>query len=479
MNHSVSFLGAIACGFWATLLCAQDDPDPSRHGSRQPVQTSTCNNIPAHAFDIVLGRPTADGITFSILCNQDVSGQIAYGTTPGSMTGFTAPTAFKKGEPSEMVISKLNPNTKYYYQFRAGQISSPVYTFHTARSPGSPFVFSITADSHLDEHTDPALYQQTLAAACSSNPDFHIDLGDTFMTEKHPTREAAARQYVAQRFYFGQLCHSAPLFLILGNHDGENPRGRDDGPESLAVWSNLQRKRYFPNPFPSGFYTGNATPHPSCGPLQDYCAWEWGDALFVALDPFWFGQRQRGASDNWARTLGSAQYRWLKQTLETSHAKYKFIFIHHLVGGTDRQNRGGVEAAKFYEWGGSNADGSPGFAEHRPGWSAPIHQLLVKSRVSAVFHGHDHLYACQNLDGIIYQEMPQPGTPDNGRAPRSAVEYGYVNGVILGSPGHLRVTVSPDFARVEYLQTTPGQPQKVVHAYRIPPNGSPSGIPKS
>ena len=30
---------------------------------------------------------------------------------------------------------------------------------------------------------------------------------------------------------------------------------------------------------------------------------------------------------------------------------------------------------------------------------------------SIVFHGHDHLYARQDLDGIVYQEVPQPGTP--------------------------------------------------------------------
>ena len=184
----------------------------------------------------------------------------------------------------------LQPNTQYFYQFRSAQTNSAEFTFHTARPPGSTFTFTITADSHLDEHTDPALYQRTLANALADAPDFHIDLGDTFMTEKHPSREEAAKQYLAQRYYFGQLCQSAPLFLVLGNHDGESPRGRGSDADSLAVWSNLMRKRYFPNPVPDSFYTGNATKHPEAGLLQDYYAWEWGDALFVVLDPFWFTQ---------------------------------------------------------------------------------------------------------------------------------------------------------------------------------------------
>jgi hypothetical protein len=41
----------------------------------------------------------------------------------------------------------------------------------------------------------------------------------------------------------------------------------------------------------------------------------------------------------------------------------------------------------------------------------PIHQLLAENRVSIVFHGHDHLYTKQDRDGVVYQEVPQPGDP--------------------------------------------------------------------
>lgn len=69
----------------------------------------------------------------------------------------------------------------------------------------------------MDEHTEPEIYQRTLANALADSPDFHIELGDTFMTEKHPNREAAFKQYLAQRYYAGQTCHSAPFFFVLGN----------------------------------------------------------------------------------------------------------------------------------------------------------------------------------------------------------------------------------------------------------------------
>ena len=435
----------------AGLLAHAGDAPPGRAGGpRMPEQESRCNDVPAHPFDIVLGRPEADSVTASVLCAEDANGFIAYGDESGNLTSKTPARAFKNGEPAEIVLPALKPDARYFYQLHFGETTSPEFSFQTAKPPGKPFTFTVTADSHLDSNTDPDLYQKTLANALADKPDFHIDLGDTFMSEKHANREAAAKQYLAQRYYFGQLCHSAPLFFALGNHDGESPRGRGDG--DLAVWANLTRKRYFPNPVPDKFYSGDEFQQPEAGLLQDYYAWEWGDALFVVLDPFWFTQKGHGRGDNWSRSLGIDQYQWLKHTLEASRAKFKFVFIHHLVGGADDQCRGGAEAAPFYEWGGKNADDTDGFAQNRPGWPAPVHELLKQNHVSIVFHGHDHLYAKQDLDGTVYQEVPQPGCPGDGKTPRSAAEYGYKNGIILGSSGHLRVSVSPETVKVDYVR---------------------------
>lgn len=67
-----------------------------------------------------------------------------------------------------------------------------------------------------------------------------------------------------------------------------------------------------------------------------------------------------------------------------------------------------------------------------------------------VFHGHDHLDAQQECDGIVYQLVPQSGHTryDNTR---SAEEYGYKSGVIAGASGLLRVKVEPEESLVEYV----------------------------
>jgi hypothetical protein len=111
--------------------------------------------------------------------------------------------------------------------------------------------------------------------------------------------------------------------------------------------------------------------------------------------------------------------------------------------------RGGIETARLYEWGGSDRRGGNVFKEKRPGWALPIHALMVKAGVTIFFQGHDHLYACQELDGIIYQLVPQPAHL-NWRTDHAA-EYGYKEGQFLPSSGHVRVRVTADEATVEYV----------------------------
>ena len=388
--------------------------------------------------------------------------------------------ALRAGQPTEVLLPNLRADTQYFYRLstrlaQGNWTTESEQSFHTQRPSGQAFTFTVQADSHLDYNTEPALYLRCLANALADKPDFHIDLGDTFMTDKHRGRETAAAQYVAQRYYFGQIAPSAPLFLVLGNHDGEAGRWLDGTSDNMAVWSNAQRKRYFPNPLPDNFYTGDTFKDPRAGLLEDYYAWEWGDALFIVLDPFWYTTRQRGGDDNWSRTLGREQYDWLTETLARSRAKFRFVFLHHLVGGLGKDARGGAEAAPLYEWGGHNPDGSDVFRDKRPGWPMSIHELLVKNHVNIVFHGHDHLFVKQDLDGVVYQEVPQPGYPRTGNT-RSAEEYGYKTGTLLGSSGHLRVHVEPSHATVEYVsaclpadETAARKNGSVMSSYSVPP----------
>ncbi len=413
-------------------------------------------DVPKHDLDVVLARPTTTSVTMSLLAYKDLDVSLAY--EPG---GVTRPLTLRQGVPFDVELTDLEPNQAYQYTISAG---SPLTTgtFRTARPAGSEFVFAMQADSHLDNNTDVKIYANTLANIVADRPDFLIDLGDTFMTDKYPTYQESAAQYLAQRYYLGLAGRTMPVFLTLGNHDGE-VGWTTRGAAEMTAWSSAMRRKYFPPVQSDDFYTA--------GPLtRNYYAWTWGDAQFIVLDPFTNTQIKPGKNrDGWGWTLGQEQYTWLRATLETSKAPFIFVFIHHLVGGNGKEARGGAEASVYFEWGGANADGTPGFAANRPGWPMPIHDLLVAYKVSAVFHGHDHLYVHQERDGIAYQEVPQPGFA-RGEATGSADDYGYVSGTLLSSSGHVRVTVSSTKATVDYVKSRlTGKNAEIVDQYVLEP----------
>ena len=413
--------------------------------------------VPEHGGSVVAGRPTAGSVTLSLVLSSDAEALLVWGTDPGKFPATGKKLSLKAGVPVQAVISGLAPDKEYYYALLDASARARLLpedspdSFHTARPPGGAFTFTVQADPHLDGAVSPELYRSVLLSALAEKPDFHIDLGDTFMTEKHAARASAAAQYAAQHYYFGLIGGSAPVFLVLGNHDGEaQGRREEEGADSLRLWSHKMRTKYFANPVPDGFYSGNGSPYPGAGLLQNYYAWTWGDALFVVLDPYWTSAKTRGGSEPWNMTLGKAQYDWLAKTLKTSKSKFKFVFIHQLTGGLGSGGRRGLEAAPLYEWGGHEPDGSYTFDENRPGWGKPIHKILVESGVNIVFHGHDHFFARQELDGVVYQLVPQPAE----RNPRGdhAEEYGYEKGDFLPKSGHLRVRVSTTEVVVDYIR---------------------------
>ncbi len=454
-----------ACGGGAPSVADPSPPSPALPLTPAPVAAAA---TPFNG-NIVLGAPTASSIKMKVF-SPDQAGVVwlAYGEVRGVYGKRSAATALVAGTPLDLAIEGLSADTQYFYQLNfqatgASEASASVdHAFHSTRPAGGSFTFTVQADSHLDENSDLDLYRRTLGNVLADAPDFHIDLGDTFMTEKHSAPLTATVQmatdaatvnarYAYEQANFGLIGHSTPLFLVNGNHDAELGWLNDGTAQNNAIWATLARQQFFPNPVPGAFYSGDSFAEPFVGERASWYAWHWGDALFVVLDPYWKSTTQ-ASKDGWNLTLGDRQYQWLGATLAASTATYKFIFVHNLVGGLDGQMRGGIEAAPYFEWGGKNPDGSTGFAQKRPGWALPIHPLLVKNRVTAVFHGHDHLYAKQDLDGIVYQEVPQPSAMNFSSGSTLAADYHYAAGTILSSSGHLRVTVSPSGVSSQYVR---------------------------
>jgi len=433
-------------------------------------------DIPSHPYDLIVSRPTLHSATISILTNTLLTGHIQYGVNSKWLDNKTDEFSCTAGITVFIPLKALQADKRYYYQFVYQQANnehegqSTLNFFHTARATSSDFSFTLQADSHLDENTDTSMYLKTLQNMVADSADFLIDLGDTWMSDKYKTDyHQSLKQYIAQRFYLGALCKSSSLFLTLGNHDGEfGLQQRKKNADNICNWSTATRKSYYANPIPDDFYSGNIEKEPIVDNPENYYAWEWGNALFIVLDPFRY---TNGNKDPWDRTLGEQQYRWLKNTLEHSKAHFKFVFIHNLVGGIDikGKGRGGAEAANYFEWGGTDTNSVNTFSKKRPNWEMPIHQLLVANKVNIVFHGHDHFFAKQEKDGIIYQLVPQPGSNRYGNV-RTAEEYGYRTGTIFNTPGYLKIDVSHNKAIINYIQSSGDLKHKnkdIIYSYII------------
>jgi len=454
-----------------TYTCSVAASNSAGTGAAASVAVTPAATVTGGYFrgTVLLGSPTTNSIRLNVLApDQSGTAWVSYGTSPGAYERQSATFAVAAARPVELALDGLAANTKYYYRLnfqgtgesRAGVTEE--HAFQTARPAGSTFTFTVQADSHLDENSDLDLYRRTLSNVLADAPDFHVDLGDTFMTEKHsepltatlrtaPDVATVNARYAYERGNFGIVSHSVPLFLVNGNHDSEVGWLNDGTAQNIAIWATTARQQYFANLVPGPFYGGDSVEEPYVGRRASWYAWQWGDALFVVLDPYWNSTKLPGG-DAWGYTLGERQYRWLAETLAAGTARFKFVFVHNLVGGLDGQMRGGTEAAPFFEWGGNSSDGAYAFDAKRPGWTLPIHPLLVRNHVTAVFHGHDHLYARQELDGVVYQAVPQPSARNTSSGPTLAADYHYASGTILSSSGHLRVTVSPTSVLTQYVR---------------------------
>ena len=488
--------------------------------------------VTAPVITQVLGRPTNSSIAVSVLSSQPISTFVEYGTSKTRYTGKTAQLQTAPGSPAVFDIKGLRAGTKIYYRVNykdgtdATFVNGKQYSFTTARKAGSTFSFSVHGDTHPEragKMFNAELYGVTLANIAAQQPDFHIMVGDDFsidplISKGQANQENVEKIYSTHRNWLSIATSSVPLFLVNGNHEQAAAYLLDGTTTNPAILAGNARLKYFPLPEPDNFYSGDPTPITGVGLPRDYYSWTWGDALFVTIDPYWHssnpvdnvagvivpedqqitntgtggvknpggggGKKNGGATSGtttpaaptgngkvtnlWSIGIGDEQYAWLKQTLETSKAKYKFVFAHHVMG----TGRGAVEVSTNYEWGGKDSKGQSTFAKERPNWELPIHDIMVKNKVSIFFQGHDHIFCTQERDGLIYQSMPNPADDTFSMFNEDA----YKSGTKAPNSGHVRVTVAPSQAKVEYFlaarsKDTNRKNLSVAHSYVVKPKG--------
>jgi phosphodiesterase/alkaline phosphatase D-like protein len=452
----------------ASSLAPESISAPADSSAITPLPVTTTYDPSDFIASEILGRPTDSSITINVVPAVNMEIYYEYGIVTGVYTAQTAIQTASTGIPVETIIPDLQPDTRYFYRLRYNSAAGPEHSFITQRLPGSTFTFDLIGDSHperVKKQFNANLYVRTLTSVASDHPDFFFTIGDDFSVDtlKNVNLETVTQVYVDQRQWLGLI--ESPVFLVNGNHEQAALANYDGTPDNVAVWAQNARNAYYPQPAPDDFYTGDIEPLDHIDLLRDYYSFSWGDALFVVIDPYWHssepvdntynaGHSGKNNRDLWNITFGEEQYQWFCQTLESSNAKYKFVFAHH-VNGT---GRGGIEVADSFEWGDAE-----GLAAHRPEWDRTIHQVMVDTGVTIFFQGHDHLFARQELDGVTYVTLPSPADPNYASDNADA----YLSGDILPASGHVRVTVSPNGVTVDYIRSYMDGPDELAFSFLV------------
>jgi 3',5'-cyclic AMP phosphodiesterase CpdA len=343
---------------------------------------------------------------------------------------------------AEWTISGLKAGTRYEYEIvevapPSGQAVLYQGSAVTARPEGEPFTFALLSDSHIGAHLeygnqgDENVLKTVCAAIDTVSPDFMVNLGDMLDYHEYgfnappPDGSISRLAYHNYRTWLGDMSGRTPHFPVIGNWEGENG---EFPPEAIA-WSREQRMLYMPTAGPGRYPEGGS-------PYQDYYAFTWSDALFVVLNVMTYTPTPHllssnpGLPDDW--TLGPEQLAWLETTLRNATSKWRFVLIHHAVGGA-----AGDAANSAYGRGGGQAA--------RVGEQATVHQLMLDHGVQIFFYGHDHVFTDMTVDGIHYTAPGSAGAPWMF----SQVETGYTQSWLEAGWG--RVDVTPESVHVSFI----------------------------
>jgi len=371
-------------------------------------------------------------------------------------TPFGSPVTVDPGAFLHWDLDGLVGGSRYDYRVLLGSPGGepgPVALgrFTTQRTGEQAFTAALMTDSHTGTFPEGRPELDVLDAVVHNvrrdHPELVLALGDnvawpTSRNRPQTDEVGALRAYTMYRRHMAPLTMSSPHFGLIGNWEGESgkfPAG------AIATAGNV-RRRFLPNPDHRTYPQGGSA-------AEDYYAFTWGPALFVVLNVQSYtvpsGEQPSRRDDvtvveDW--TLGAAQMAWLVRTLTSSDAPYKFVCIHHAVGGNAAN-----EVETLYGRGGGRAA--------RVGEQARLHELMLDTGVQVFFYGHDHVFVDQVVDGLHYALPGSAGAP--WRFGRDITGYGS----FWTDAGHARLMVRPEQSTVSYVN----QSGDVIHEFVVRP----------
>ncbi len=201
-----------------------------------------------------------------------------------------------------------------------------------------------------DNRSGDDIYRKLISMIVERKPDFVINTGDMITTP-------GSKQDWA-KFWEMSKPITVPYFLAVGNHDAH--------PKVPLSEKKYREEVDLP---------GN----------ELYYSFVAGNSLFIILDSYLNEQEKK---------ITGEQLKWLEEILAASRQKHKFVFLHHpLYTDLGKGHHAHDSLDKYPE----NRD--------------RLEALFAKSKVDAVFAGHEHYYERRTVDGIIHVITGGGGAP--------------------------------------------------------------------
>ncbi|MCX7974098.1 MAG: metallophosphoesterase [Candidatus Aminicenantes bacterium] len=264
--------------------------------------------------------------------------------------------------------------------------------------------------------------------------------------------------WLRMRKIYSALSPSLPIYVVLGNHDGEEQWN------AASSWATYWRRKYFALP--------EAMTYPEGGhPEGKYYAFSWGadknnrgGVLFIVLNTTAFtGPAYPTRLDQW--TLGQEQRLWFEKTIDQAEKDWIFLCAHHVLGGwpagpeeTERHiayGRGPLFTLEDYK-----EYGDPNKIEQV--W---ITKKALENGARAFIYAHDHIFFTRKLglglngldmNGLCVGSTKYEGEKGWWNGPLWQKHYGSYKRVppdFWGPSGITRATIKAKEAKFDYLLT--------------------------
>jgi len=236
-----------------------------------------------------------------------------------------------------------------------------------APSAQRDFTFAVLGDNRggYDGWIAP-VFRQIVQSIAAERPELVVNTGD--MICGRADEPLLRKQWDAYKDAISAL--KMPVYHVPGNHDIEDAA-------SARLWREYWGKTY-------------------------YC-FDWAGCRFIILD-----------TETDEARIGQAQFKWLKQQLDSAAARPVFIFLHRPLFPCGIYVGYSLDA----------------FPEERD----RLHRLFLRhrQRIAAVFMGHEHQYHHEQRDGIRYYITGGAGAPPYA----SEKEGGFYHYLLVHVAGH-------------------------------------------